>query len=101
MPSPLNPSDAELQSQREAIRCGLGRASRSALLSLLVIAGLALGAVLKTRQAEREQVRAEGAEEDARDKLWTSYLAQARASRLTGQMGRRVAAWEAIVAAAR
>lgn len=46
--------------------------------------------------AEKERDRAEQAERDGRDKLWSSYLAQARAGRYSGQPGQRFDGLEAI-----
>jgi len=45
--------------------------------------------------------RAEGAEQDAREKLWQSYLSEAQARRWSGQPGRRFKSLEALAAAAR
>ena len=46
------------------------------------------------------RTRAEAAEQDARQKLYSAYLAQARATVLSGEMGRRFRALDAVRAAA-
>jgi WD40 repeat protein len=58
-------------------------------------------------KAETQRLRAERAERDARDKereatdkLWASYLAQARANRRTGQRGQRLDSLKAVAQAA-
>ncbi len=50
--------------------------------------------------AEGETKRATRAETEAKEKLWTSYLAQARAGRLSGEVGRRTDSLAALAAAA-
>jgi len=55
---------------------------------------------LAESQAWAEQARASGAERDAKEKLWNSYLAQARANRLSGQPGRRIRSLEILQKAA-
>jgi serine/threonine protein kinase/WD40 repeat protein len=59
---------------------------------LLGIAGSSWGMV-RARQAEREQARllkeAQAARQDATEKLWSSYLAEVRALKVSGQPGRR------------
>jgi len=81
----------------------------TALIGLVILTALAgLGGVLwEWRQAvvargEAEQHRrvARAAEQDAREKLWSSYLAQARATRWSGRPGRRFDSLAAISNAA-
>ena len=63
-----------------------------------------LAAREKARQAERadrEAARARAAEGDAREKLWQSYLNEAKARRFSGQAGRRAESLTALKQAAR
>jgi WD40 repeat protein len=77
----------------------LALATRVGIVAI-VAALLALGAWLgsirqiqRARKAEQDQSRfrkeAEEARRDATDKLWASYLAEARSRRISGQSGRR------------
>ena len=50
--------------------------------------------------AERQRLRAEGAERDATEKLWSAYLAQARAGRRSARAGQRFESLEAVRQAA-
>ena len=52
------------------------------------------------QKAETQRVRAARAEKDATDKLWNAYLAQARATRRTGQAGQRLESLKAVRLAA-
>jgi WD40 repeat protein len=68
--------------------------------TVAVIAALGVGIVatslqaVRARRAEREQARllrqAQAARQDATEKLWSSYLAEARALRMSGQAGRQL-----------
>src|SRR5437867_4789249 len=60
---------------------------------LLVVVGLALAAILQANRATR-------AESDAREKLWRSYLDQARSTRAGAQAGHRFEGLEALAKAA-
>ena len=77
-------------------RAGLGTA---ALLLSLLVAGVVVSVWLAVR-ANQARARAQRMEGEARENLWASYLATARASRLSGQPGRRFAALEAAAKAA-
>lgn len=66
---------------------------------LLVI--LATGSLVAALRLKHESERAHMAEQEAMEKLRASYLAQARAERLSGVVGRRAKSLQAIVAAAR
>ena len=97
----------DLQRQRDAIRRGLLRANTAAVAILLVVIGLALAAIwqarrteLERQRADQERARALAAEQDARDKLWRSSLAQARAGRASGRAGQRFVSLESIRLAA-
>jgi WD40 repeat protein len=57
-------------------------------------------AIKEARAAKREANNARLAKADAEDKLWDSYLQQAKASRLSSQLGRRSIALEAVKKAA-
>lgn len=93
-------SEAELQQHREAIRRELLRTNTAAVTVLLVVLGLALGAVVHTNRAEKERVRAVAAERQARENLWQAYLAQARSSRASNRAGRRFDSLDALRLAA-
>jgi signal transduction histidine kinase len=90
----------ELQRQREQIRRSFLRANTAVAIILVAVLGLAVAAVLEALRAARHRRRAETAEQDGREKLWRSYLAQVRAGRLSGLMGRRAEGLETIRAAA-
>jgi WD40 repeat protein len=76
------------------------------LLAVTLVAGLTSAAVRLGRAAERlrternlarsHATRAERAERDAEEKLWESYLEQARARRSSTHMGRRFEGLEAV-----
>lgn len=93
-------SHEELQRQREQIRRSFLRANTAVAIVLIAVIGLAVAAVLAALDAARDRQRAEAAEQDRREKLWHSYLTQARAGRLSGSMGRRREALDAVRAAA-
>jgi WD40 repeat protein len=57
-------------------------------------------AIKEARAAKREANNARLAKADAEDKLWDSYLQEAKASRLSSQLGRRSVALEALKKAA-
>jgi eukaryotic-like serine/threonine-protein kinase len=75
----------------------------SALITALGVAGI-LWQLKQTEQARRLAVareqRAQQAEEDAISRLWGSYLAQARANRLSGRPGRRFDSLDVLAKAA-
>jgi signal transduction histidine kinase len=93
-------SREELQQQREQIRRSFLRANTAVAIILVAVLGLAMAAVFEALRAGRHSRRAEAAEQDGREKLWRSYLTQARAGRLSGLMGRRSEGLETIRAAA-
>ena len=62
--------------------------------------GLALGAVFQANRADQERLKTAVAERDAKERLWVSYLAEARARRVSVQIGRRFDSLEAIKNAA-
>jgi WD40 repeat protein len=70
----------------------------SVALLLLVIA---VGASIATVLLRKELQRAEQAERDSQDKLWRSYLDQARAARFSRQAGQRFASLQALGEAAK
>jgi hypothetical protein len=78
-----------LDATREAMRRDLNRANTAVGLILVVVLTLAIAAVIAGMRAARSYERAEKAEAASRDRLWNSYVAQARAMRLTPQAGRR------------
>ena len=69
-----------------------------ATLGLLVV--VAVGALLACLLLASERRATLRAEQDAVDKLWHSYLAQARALRYSGRPGRRFKSLEALASAA-
>jgi hypothetical protein len=93
-------SHDELQRQREQIRRSFLRANTAVAIILIAVIALAAAAVVEALHAERDRQRAETAEQDGREKLWRSYVAQVRAGRLSGLMGRRSEALDTIRAAA-
>lgn len=68
--------------------------------SVLLLTSLAVGASVAAVRIQKESNRRLAAEHDARDKLWTSYLVQARANRASVQAGHAFDGLEAIRAAA-
>jgi type II secretory pathway pseudopilin PulG len=90
---------SELEQRRERLRRRFLRANTAVGVILLAVLGLALASVLAGIRAERNQRRAEAAEQLAREQLWRAYLSQARAARLDKHMGRRTAALAAITEA--
>jgi signal transduction histidine kinase len=93
-------SGRDLRDQREKIRRSFLRANTAIAVVLIAVLGLALVAVVASVRASRSQRRAELAEQDARERLWNSYLAQARAARLGGERGYRLQALTAVSNAA-
>src|SRR5438093_281059 len=60
------------------------------------------GAASAARQgADRESLRARGAERDKTEQLWASYLSEARARRRSGRVGQRFDSLAALARAAR
>jgi signal transduction histidine kinase/Tol biopolymer transport system component len=91
----------ELQRQREGIRRGLARANIAAALIIFLVVMLAIGAIWAAYRADQNAQLTARANREAKNELWKSYLAQARASRTSGVMGRRVEGLAAVVAAAK
>src|SRR5262245_45792629 len=91
-----NPSDEALRSQSEKIRRGLLRTNSAAVVILLLVIALALVAMLQADRAGRERARAVQAEQEARERLWRSYEAQARSARASTQAGHRFESLEAL-----
>ncbi|MBI5388740.1 MAG: protein kinase [Verrucomicrobia bacterium] len=69
--------------------------------TFLLLVAVAVGASVVAQRLHRASHRALAAERDAQEKLWASYLAQARAGRLSGVAGRRRESLAAIAAAAK
>lgn len=93
-------ADLDLQRQREAIRRSLLRANAYAIAILALVIGLAVAALVQAGRVDRERNRATAAEQDAREKLWESYLGQARGRRASVQAGRRFESLEILQKAA-
>ncbi len=100
-------SEAALEARRKALRRGLARANTAAAVILLIVIGLALAAVwqgVKARRhadrADRNAMEAESATRRAEEELRKAQLAQARAARASGLMGRRAESLAALRAAA-
>jgi signal transduction histidine kinase len=70
------------------------------MVILAAVFMLGLGLVALSFRAHQSQRRAERAEAAATERLWSSYVAQARAERLTAEAGHRAAALTAISNAA-
>lgn len=85
------PNGDGLDATREAMRHDLNRANTAVGLILVIVLGLAVAAVIAGMRAAKSFARAEKAEAASRERLWNSYVAQARAMRLTPQAGRREA----------
>lgn len=92
-PDPLPPEahNDGLEATREAMRHDLNRANTAVGVILVVVLVLALAAVFAGIRATKNFERAEKAEAASRERLWNSYVAQARAMRLTPQAGRQAA----------
>lgn len=88
-PQPPGAKSDGLDATREAMRRDLNRANTAVGIILVVVLALAIAAVIAGMRAARSYERAEQAEAATRDRLWNSYVAQARAMRLTPQAGRR------------
>ncbi|HVY69466.1 MAG TPA: WD40 repeat domain-containing protein, partial [Verrucomicrobiae bacterium] len=98
-PEPL--SAEELQRRRESIRRGLVQANTAALVVIAVVVAFAVAAALAALHAERNASAARENEQRAQQSLWSASLAQAKAQRLTREMGQRVKSLAAIRVAAR
>ena len=70
-------------------------------VTLGLLVAFAIGSTIAAARIARSRDRAVAAEKEATEKLWSSYLAQARASRVTGRAGQRFDALAAIAKAAR
>jgi hypothetical protein len=70
-------------------------------LSLVLLVAFAVGSPIAAARIARSRDQAIVAEKEATEKLWSSYLAQARVSRLTGRSGQRLEALAAINKAVR
>lgn len=70
-------------------------------VSLLLLIVIAIGSSVAVMRIENEIERRTAAEQDAKDKLWNSYLAQARANRASVRAGHAFDGLAAIEAAAR
>jgi signal transduction histidine kinase len=98
-PEPTVSADS-LQRQRAEIQRGLRRVNLAAVVIFSVLVGLVGLGVAAARRAERSAREARIATLQGQEELWKSYLAQARAERLTGLPGRSDRALKAITAAA-
>ena len=78
-----------LEATRETMRHELHRANTAVGIILVVVFGLAVAAVIAGFHAAQNFSRAEQAEAASTERLWNSYVAQARAVRLTPEAGRR------------
>lgn len=100
-PLPGGLSDEEVQRRHETIRLGLARLNTVTVIAFLVSIGLALVTVFYAQQAHRHAERAQAASARATDELWRSQLAEARALRWSGKVGRRRESLQAIRSAVR
>ena len=74
---------------RESVRQDMQRTSTAVGVVLFIVLMLALVIGITGARAARNLQRAEQAEAAGLDRLWNSYVAQARATRLTATAGRR------------
>jgi WD40 repeat protein len=82
--------------------CRRKPALASALCACLILLfTLAVGSTVAAIRIQRARDRAGTAETKAKEELWASYLAQARAQRLSGLAGRKQEALQAVSAAAK
>lgn len=86
--------ETEIIRKKEQIRGSLFRANSLAVFLVGVLVLLGIGAVVQA-------FRAEQAEGEATEKLWESYLTQARALRYSGQPGRKEKILNAVKTAAK
>lgn len=94
-------SDVELQRQRESILRGLFRANAAAGVILCIVIVFAVAAVIAAWRADQSARALRVASQQAENELWKSRLAEARALRLSGEVGRRQRALKALREAAR
>jgi WD40 repeat protein len=99
-------TDRELQQRRIGIRRGLARVNFVIGCIIAILTGLALSAFLlfyraqqSAQDAQQSSFKEEQSRRRAEVELWKSHLAQARAERLTGRVGRRFESLKAITAA--
>jgi hypothetical protein len=74
-------NEPAIQQQRQSIRRGLLRANTAVAVILILLLALAVTAVLQSQRSAGSRRRAEQAEQEGRERLWPSLLAQARAVR--------------------
>ncbi|HSH15666.1 MAG TPA: hypothetical protein VLD18_06520, partial [Verrucomicrobiae bacterium] len=98
--APNDESGGEFAARRESVRRGMLRANRTVMALLAVAFLLGVAMLAASYRAHQNQRRAETAEQQATERLWSSYLAQARAERLSTEAGHRAAALAAITNAA-
>lgn len=94
-------SQEQIERRRSDIRRGLSRVNWAMLAIVGVVIGLALAGVLAAYRASGNARQAQAATHRAEEELCRSYLAQASAGRLSGQMGRKEAGLRLIAAAAK
>jgi signal transduction histidine kinase len=89
--NPPEPSRDSLDAiaSRERVRREILRTNTAVGVVLIIVLALTLGVALTGTRATRNQQRAELAEAAGLERLWESYLAQARAVRVTAVAGRR------------
>lgn len=88
-----------LQQRRDEIRRGLSRVNTAGIAVVLVTLVLAVAAGLAALRAGHQTRLAQEANEQGRQQLWRSLLAQARAGRLSRVAGSRAAGLDAVAAA--
>ncbi len=85
---------------RDTVRRDMLRANTAVAAVLTVVLLLVLVVVLTAGRSAQNLHRAEQAEAQSRDRLWNSYVAQARATRLTAEAGRKETALQVVSNAA-
>lgn len=98
--APDRATDTEMTARRETVRLGVRRTIRAIGSIIAVVLALGVAMVVASYRAHQHQLRAESAETAATERLWNSYLAQARAERLSSEAGHRAAALAAVSNAA-
>lgn len=95
-PKPPRLPDEEIQRRHDRIRRGLARSNTVTAVAFFISIGLALVAVFHALQAHRHARSAQAATMRAKEELWNSQLAQARALRWSDKVGRRREGLQAI-----
>ncbi len=99
-PMSMPEGESALRERRKEIRRSLSRVNTAWVAVVSVTIVLAVAAAIAAIRSQRQAELTAAANRQAREELWKSYQAQARAGRLSGLLGRKAAGLEAIAAAA-